>query len=146
MRDQLPAWISLRHIKAGMSFDGEIPLSRLSRWPEPGASGAVRLSLRVVQMASGRLGLEGEAQVHTELRCQRCMQAMPVRFGAPIALELVEDEEQARRVPDELDVGMAMQGRLELHELACDEALLAMPMMPRHPPGECAPPGHADVD
>mgnify|MGYP000448124122 CR=1 FL=1 len=146
MRDQLPAWVDVRQLAPGMHFTGSFPVAAMSRWPDPEAPGSVRLAVDVVQAPSGRMGLEVELEADSVTRCQRCMQEMELRVATRLALEVVADETEAQRISDEVDVYVAQDGRVDWRALACDEALLAWPMMPRHPAGTCDPPGDATIE
>jgi uncharacterized protein len=73
------------------------------------------------------------------LRCQRCME----RLSFPLALRreivLVAGTDEFNQPADEeefVDTIPAMD-RVDLRELVEEEVLLALPMAPRHPAGEC---------
>lgn len=138
MRDLLPAWIQHDRLAPGVSVSGQLELSDLPDWPAGESS--VQLSAQVVQAASGRLALQGRLTGWTESTCQRCLEPMRMDWDAEFELELVADQAQAERIDTALDIYVMEGGRLQLHELVRAEALLALPMSARHPPGECQPP------
>lgn len=144
MRDQLPAWIDIHRITPGQHMTGCVVLSRSEDWPAEDAS--VSLELDVVQASSGRLGLKGKLGGQTQLQCQRCLEPMAVAFETDFEVELVTSEAQAQRVSEQMDVYVAQEGRIYLHELVREESVLALPMMPRHREGACQPPGDTVIE
>ncbi len=144
MRDQLPAWLDVHRLAPGFELEGSLRLTGLDDWPAGESSVALRLE--VAQASSGRLQLVGQLSGQAELECQRCLQAMPYEWESDFRLELVDSEASAQRVDNEVDVYVAEQGRVRLHDLVREESVLALPMMPRHPEGSCQPPGQTSID
>lgn len=141
MRDRLPSWVDLIRLAPGQHIAGMVPLSDLEGWPAGEAS--VQLTLDITQAPSGRLALKGELQGHTEMLCQRCLQPLNQAWNSEFLLELVESDEQAERIETALDIYIARGGRVQLHELARDESILALPMTSRHADGTCEPPAQS---
>lgn len=104
----------------GWRLDGE-------RRPRPEGGAESFLTLR----------LEGEVS----LACMRCLQPVRVRFGDRRQFKVAATESQAEREDaqtDEYDV-IAASRRFDVHELVEDEAILALPIAPRH--ADCSLPG-----
>lgn len=74
------------------------------------------------------------------LQCQRCLQPMLEDLQVLRRVRFVEGEDEAARL-DELieDDVLALTARLDLRELAEDELILALPIVPRHPACSGAP-------
>jgi DUF177 domain-containing protein len=147
---------SLDFARNGLELRGELAISEMPRLQDTVASpeGRVSYVLRGVQGKNGepvlKLALEGSCQ----LRCQRCLQALPysiktVSFLMPVpAGELessmaeggeMEEEDGVDRIPAD--------ARMDVHDLIEDEILLGLPLSPRHEFGVCeAAPGSAPAE
>jgi DUF177 domain-containing protein len=85
--------------------------------------------------AALRVELSGEIG----LRCQRCLERMtfPLAVQREIVLVAGTDEfEPSADEPESVDIIPAVS-RMDLRELVEEEILLALPLAPRHPAGEC---------
>ena len=82
-----------------------------------------------------------EVRGEISLRCERCLE----RLNYPLALQreivlVAGVEEFELPVDEEEDVDtIPALSRIDLRELVEEEILLALPMAPRHPAGECHP-------
>lgn len=75
-----------------------------------------------------------EAQVPMQLRCERCLEAVPHTVSAERSIRFVKDEATAAQLDahdDEEDV-LALPPSLDLQALIEDELILALPLAPRH--------------
>jgi uncharacterized protein len=72
--------------------------------------------------------------VHAEvpLVCQRCMRPVTLDVSGDSWVALVADFEGADRAPAGLESVLAEGGRVVLRDLAEEEVLLALPLVPRH--------------
>lgn len=118
--------------------EGEIAIADMSRLTKesPNTSGMLRWS---VTGGSGKLGnpqltLKVSAMVNPV--CQRCLTSFPLEIATESALILAKSEADADRLEELLDdddleviVGSKEMNLLDLIE---DEALLALPLSPRH--------------
>ncbi len=68
------------------------------------------------------------------LVCQRCMQPMPFLMDEQAHIVLFEDEDKLDEalLSDEELEGMLVEDALDVHQLAEDQILMAMPYAPRH--------------
>lgn len=118
--------------------EGELALSQLSRLAAECAAGdgklnwAVQGGTHAVGVPQMRLQLQGE--VH--LVCQRCLQQFAFHLESEALLVLAKDDEHADELEELIDddsvdviVGSNSMNLLDLVE---DEALLALPLSPRH--------------
>jgi len=71
--------------------------------------------------------LSGEFQ----LICQRCLQTLPYPLELESRLELTASIEEIEAADDDVDRVLATR-TMDVAELVEDEAILAMPMIPRH--------------
>lgn len=118
--------------------DLAVPLARLDRVvprllsTEGIARGRVALSRE-----QGRIVADVRVEADVPLQCQRCLQPMRLQTSSSSRVALVESEDAAAEVPPELETALAPDGRLRLAELIEEELLLALPVAPRHPEGQC---------
>jgi len=118
-------------------FEFEIPLGDLPGLPEEFAHADEPVQVRL------QFGLEGgqavvQVGLHAVLkpRCQRCLGELRLTIRADSRVAVVDSEAQAEAVPEELETFLAPGGHCSLAALAAEELLLALPLVPRHAPGE----------
>jgi DUF177 domain-containing protein len=110
-----------------------VPVQRMKRIaehltsPEGEVTGSVEFS-----RDEGRIVAEVQLATRLALRCQRCLQPLPVPIESRSRVVLVTDEAAAAGVPPELETALAPEGRLPLADLVEEELLLALPAAPRH--------------
>lgn len=99
-------------------------------------SGAVKWSLSggVDKLGHPQLRLSIAGQVN--LVCQRCLTAMPFQIASESQLVLAKDEDAADAIEqmvddEEIDV-IVGDAAFDVHYLIEDEALLALPVAPKH--------------
>jgi len=82
------------------------------------------------------LHIEVRGEIH--LCCQRCLRKLPYRLHVVSELPILTTDGTNREecTAEELD-GIAANPRTDVLELVEDEVLLALPMVPRHPEGQC---------
>lgn len=93
----------------------------------------------------GGVDERGRAALHlklggvVELRCQRCLAALPIRVDAERDIVLVPGADEFAPFGDEDDSTDVIPAvpRLDLRALLEDEVLLGLPVAPRHPEGQC---------
>ncbi len=74
-----------------------------------------------------------QVQARVWLTCQRCLQPMTVPLALDQRLRFVQGESQAEALDAESeDDVLALSRWMDLRELAEDELLLALPLVPRH--------------
>lgn len=145
---------SLDFAHKGQELHGEAPVQEMPRLQDVLASpeGQIRYSLRGLTGQQGEplleLALEGELQ----LRCQRCMQAMPHAVKTVSRLMPVPESELQGLLAaggeleeDETD-RIPANPHLDVWELVEDEILLDLPLAPRHAPGACSGNGLQGVE
>jgi uncharacterized protein len=132
---------SLRFAQSGETLSGEYAVSELPRLIDllASADGVVRFRLsgeRVLGRPALRLWLE------TELRmvCQRCLEGYDQPVSADSLMPIARDERELAlwESEDPLVDAQVADPRLDVRTLVEDEILLSLPIMPRHPEGECS--------
>lgn len=147
--DHIDPW---RAAKNGLSFAGELPLTRFPRLLEVGivdegeTPAHVTYRLDFGRDAQRGTVLEGWARVRLRLLCQRCLSDVWLDLDAPLALRLVRVEASAKGSESGYEALVVTDDSLDPFELIEDELLLAIPPFPRHPVGECQAPEPASGD
>lgn len=117
--------------------EGETPVSGFSRLTEEslGKTGVIRWSVRGDHDKLGHPQLHLAVAGEVELTCQRCLQPFAYAVQSESVLVLAANEDEADRieelVDEAFDVIVATQ-QLDLAALIEDEALLTIPLSPRH--------------
>ena len=95
-------------------------------------------------------GADAYLELHLDatvtLRCERCLQGVETRVDESRLFKVLATEAQAERFDAESDEcdALVADPRFDLLELVEDEAILALPIAPRH--ARCALPAGAPVD
>lgn len=125
-------------------LEGDWPLAAMPRLLascdeafRPGGQDQVHWSVRGEQRRRAGLGADAWLHfvlvAHVDLTCQRCLSAVRVPLGVDRWFRFVADEAQAAALDAESDDDVLVSSRsLDLRELAEDELLLALPLVPRH--------------
>ena len=121
---------------AGAAQQGVWPPSGFARLRELLAldAGEVDYALRGTRDARGRPSLRVSVRGTLQLRCQRCLEAMPFKVQAEELLVLaatqaeIDAEPADPSAPDRVVAGKEMA----VHELIEDQLILELPYAPRH--------------
>ncbi|WP_045860011.1 YceD family protein [Teredinibacter purpureus] len=95
--------------------------------------GAMAAELEFFRDDQGRRLLSGQVSSRVRLECQRCLEALELNIEADVNLAVVFDEDQAQRLPSNLEPWIIVtDGRADLHAVLEDELLLALPASALH--------------
>lgn len=136
----LPKQVEIRKlVSAAARFEGEIPVSELSRVRAAVASGEgrVRYALRFERDEAGRSIVGGRIDGDVRLVCQRCLQEMTHALESDFLLGVVASDDLARQLPDHLEPLVAGEW-LDLVTVVEDEVLLCLPIVSFHAEQDCA--------
>lgn len=121
---------------AGAAQQGVLPLSSFPRLRDLLASdaGEARYAIKGVRDAQGRLGLGVKVRVTLQLRCQRCLEPLPVEVDSDSLLVLAATQAEIDAGAESVDApDRVLAGHeMPLAELVEDELILAVPYAPRH--------------
>lgn len=113
-------------------YTGELPVKDLPRLVQALADDAGSLQVEIVATrVSRRAAMVGNIQGSVNLQCQRCDQPYVYALKAAVDLRLVSSEEEEKQLLKDCEPYWVHDDNLLLHELIEDEALLALPMLPR---------------
>jgi len=146
---------SLDFAQQGLELRGEIPVAEMPRLQDLLATpqGNVQYILRGLKGRDGKPLLELTLTGDCQLRCQRCLQAMPYAISTVSTLMPTSEAELQRALAeggeldeaDEIDRIPAV-AELDVLELVEDEILLGLPLSPRHEEGACVTLAAASID
>lgn len=121
---------------AGSSVDRQYSAAELPRLTDAGvAEGtAIVASLRFSEF-DGRPAVDGSLSGQVTLTCQRCLRPMALELDESFQVVIVSEERAEE--PGGYEPVIADPVRLDLRWLVEDQALLALPLVPMHEPGEC---------
>jgi len=144
MSARLPEQIDpIRLADEGAPLRGDLSAGGLRRLRElcrPGAQPApVVVDLEFERTSHGVRLMHGTIRTTVETICQRCLQPVAIAVTARPFVVLQRAGEETVHAPDEAET-LVVEGPLLLNELAEDELLLAMPMIPMHEEGSCTAP------
>ncbi|QSP93485.1 DUF177 domain-containing protein [Marinobacter salinisoli] len=123
------------------TLEGEIPLSALSRFREAvlevGEAAVCSVKLSFYMDGERRRIVSGELEAPATLECQRCMGHMQTTLTSRFTLGLVTSDEQAQRLPKDLEPFLTDDFSADLWSMVEDELLLVLPPFPLHERAEC---------
>ena len=140
MYDRLPELVNpLRLADRGAELQGRIDPVSLERLGTmlAGPGGSIELTLRFGRETKGPAIVAGELAAQVELLCQRCMKPFLYSHSFEFRLGVVEDEEQAERLPEGLEPLVVIDEQLRIADLVEDELILGLPLIPMHEATDC---------
>ena len=121
---------------AGSTIERHFSVAELPRLKDAGALDGSRIDVRLrFSVFDGRPAIDGMLSGTVSLRCQRCMQPVPVRIEEQFQVILVQQESADE--PGGYEPVLADPAHLDVRWLAEEQALLALPLVPLHAVGEC---------
>jgi uncharacterized protein len=128
---------------AGAMQQGQMPISGFVRLQDQLASdaGEVEYAVEGVLDARGRPGLKLRVKGTLQLRCQRCLEAMPFEVDEEQLLVLAATQEEIEADPPDASApDRVLAGKqMALRDLVEEQLILALPYAPRH--ARCKPAG-----
>jgi uncharacterized protein len=122
--------------RAGSTFERHFSVAQLPRLQEAGAQDGSRIDVRMrFSMFDGRPAVDGTLSGTVSLRCQRCLQPVAVPVEEQFQVILVQQESADE--PGGYEPVIADAARFDVRWLAEEQALLSLPLVPLHGPGEC---------
>lgn len=121
---------------AGAKQEGVLPLSSFPRLLDLLATDAGEAAYAVegVRDARGRPGLSVKVQATLQLRCQRCLEPLPLAVDTDSLLVLAANQAEIDADPETVDAPERVMAGHEMPvaDLVEDELILAVPYAPRH--------------
>jgi len=121
---------------AGATQRGKMPVAEFSRLRDQLASdaGEVAYEVRGLRDELGRPSLLVTVRGTLQLRCQRCLEAMPFEVDAQDLLVLAATQAEIDADPTDAQAPdrVLASKKMALRDLVEDELILALPYAPRH--------------
>lgn len=131
---------SLDFARRGGELSGEVPMAELPRMADilADSEGKVGYALRGLTGRDGKPQLELILNGVCNLRCQRCLNALPYPIKLVSKLRLVsEGATEGTDIEDDEVDNIPAEKRLDVLALLEEELLLSLPIAPKHASGEC---------
>lgn len=136
----LPAMIDpVLLAERGARLTGKLPLKGMSRLTESESDdrAEIEVDLEFRRAESGNvLEMLGRLRTRWRTTCRRCLQSLEVEVEARPRLLLLRPGDDPDLVGPEADT-LVVDKPLSLPQLVEDELILALPMYPAHPEGQC---------
>lgn len=127
---------------SGAAFAGEIEARALPRLRAAvlEIDAPVMLDVRFSEDTGGHCVVEGQATTAVTVTCQRCMEPVRIELAPAFRLAVVETDEAAAALPEDLEPLVVEHRALTPAMLIEDELLLTLPIVARHAdPKDCGP-------
>ena len=137
---QLPKTFDPRKLaRQEVQFEGSLALNQFGRLVDSLADdkGEVQVALRFFMSEDHRVVLAGSVEANLNMICQRCLDVAEMPVQADFQLMGVLTDEQAKALPEDYEPLMYGEEPVELLPLLEEELLLALPLIPFHPPEDC---------
>jgi uncharacterized protein len=138
------------------TFAGELGIRRLPRLSamllpaqstplrtgqQPAVDEVARYRFAFTLDADRRARVTGQVVALLPLRCQRCFERVDLAVESQVELAVVAGIDEANALPGQLEPLLVDDRLMRPADLIEDELILAIPAIPRHPEGQCEPPG-----
>ena len=140
LTEPLPTTLDVRKAAAReVAVSGVVELTSLPRLCSALASenGHIEARCEFGRDEENRFLVAVEVNAELEVRCQRCLEAMPITLRSDSRLAIVGDDEAAKQLPAELDPWVVEGESGDLWALVEDELILEIPIFAAHDVGDC---------
>jgi uncharacterized protein len=135
MIDRLPDRLDLlATADAGRVLRGRMKLSAMPRLLPAltSSDGDLQVSLELGKDPDGTRYLRGTIQGDVQLQCQRCLEPMTLSLDLGFCLGIVRELEAIHALHERYDPVLVSAEPTSLADIATDEVLLALPLVPAH--------------
>ncbi len=140
LTEPLPTTLDVRKAAAReVTVSGTLALSELTRLQEVLASdrGNAEARCEFGRDEENRNLVAVSVAAELEVKCQRCLENMPLVLTLEDRLAIVGDDEQAKQLPASLEPWVVEGEQGNLWELIEDELILGIPLFNYHDTQEC---------
>lgn len=129
----------LKLVEQRIDLEGTVALSECERLKETllEGGGDIQVSLRFAKDEQGLSVITGLLQAEVTLECQRCLQPFEMVVKGDINLAIARYEDAVNNLPRHYDPLLLEGPELELWPLIEQELMLSLPIVAKHPEGEC---------
>ncbi|MEP5765523.1 MAG: YceD family protein [Halieaceae bacterium] len=140
LTEPLPTTLDVRKAAAReATVSGLVPLSELARLQGVLASnqGNAEAHCAFSRDEEHRYIVTVSVTAAVEVRCQRCLESMPLKVESENQLAIVGDDDQARQLPARYEPWLVEEEQGNLWSLVEDELILAVPIVSYHDTDAC---------
>lgn len=143
----LPELLDARKMCAQLvEIKGTVPVATLERLRNilVDDSGSVLAQLRFYRDEKYRRIVEGRVSADIRVECQRCLGSMEISLQDDFLIALIENDEQASRLPAALEPFICGEGLLDVKAMLTEQLLLCMPLVAHHEKDDCTGPARLE--
>ncbi len=123
---------------AGTTIERRYTAAEMQRLREAGAQdGTAFTAIFGFSQLEGRVAIDGELEGVVVLTCQRCMRPFEWQLQEQFQVALVRTEADLEQEPANYEAIVADPAHVDLLTLTEDQALLALPLVPKHEADDC---------
>lgn len=121
------------------SISSEVDLARMQRLCEylSHSGGHVEVHLQFGHDGNGRRLVTGTLATRVTVQCQRCLEDFHIDIEARLEVRVAAGDEEARRLPAEMEAVLEDGNGLDLLAVVEDELILSLPTVPQHSDTRC---------
>lgn len=129
-------------VDRGISFSGELPLSKFKRLDGllTNTAGAVRVNVAFERDVQKHPLIKLELNTDVPMICQRCLEEVAIPVGGRYDYVVVREGANTDELPSSYEIVELGDEPLDLLALIEDELLLCLPVVPMHPQDVCRHP------
>jgi uncharacterized protein len=123
-----------------VKLDGSVPVSSFHRLVESIANnkGEVHVKLEFRKGKKQKTLIIGKISVDLKLTCQNCLELCSFQVDSSFRWVLVEDEDALIALNSDDEGVICAEDKVNIVALLEDELLVSLPMVAKHPAGECS--------
>ncbi|GAB1270120.1 YceD family protein [Aurantivibrio infirmus] len=135
--NRIPRWVDPKKFaQQDVVLEGDIPPDAMPRLAEViiDFESPIYAKLTFELDESRRRILTGSLSGTVNVKCQRCLEAMPLAIKTDLNLAVVINDDQAKQLPRQLEPWLIDKdaSEVDLHSVLEDELLLCVPMVAYH--------------
>ena len=130
----------LKLIEQRIDLEGTIALSDCERLREVllDLEGDISVALQFGKDEQGQRVISGSLKAEVTMECQRCLQPVKLAVQGKINLAVARHEDAVKALPGYYDPLLLEAPEVELLPLVEQELMLSLPIVAKHPEGECS--------
>ncbi|MCK9532060.1 MAG: YceD family protein [Gammaproteobacteria bacterium] len=129
----------VRLAEARRTLQGELPVAAMTRLVDllTDDRGTVHVDIQCGVDPEGIRYLRGSLSAEVGMQCQRCLENFRLALNTQFALGVVAHESVAERLPEHYEPLVVGEDPIFLRDIVEDELILSLPIVPKHPEGQC---------
>jgi DUF177 domain-containing protein len=141
----LPKQVDVRKfVAADVTIEAREPLANFARLPAmlEASAGDVEVQLHFYVDEQRIKRVDGAVRTTLMVLCQRCLKPLPLAIDSRFSVAVVWSDEEAGRLPKELEPYIVGEEPQDVRELVEDELILSVPYVSYHDEGQCVAEGY----